>query len=231
MEQQAKNRESSVEDQPRYQIEENKSKKVKVLPDEQRRALEKLLKAGGHVLDPDQRGVIQQLVERLTNEAQRLKALRKVAGSDKPLDQVLRELRKKEGLEGDGILEDEEEPTVHRVTHTVGYGPEEVVKRYLDCWNQQKFGAEYDCFSKSFINMSREDYINRRQIVYRQELARGGMKQEIGELLGVDVSGTEAEVRCTKVVKSGNQPESVEKDLYRLHIEDGRWVIYKVEPL
>ena len=81
------------------------------------------------------------------------------------------------------------------------------------------------------MNMSREDYINRRQIVYRQELARGGMKQEFGEFLGVDVSGSEAEVRCTKIIKSGNQSESEEKDLYRLHIEDGHWVIYQVEPL
>jgi hypothetical protein len=106
-----------------------------------------------------------------------------------------------------------------------------VVKRYLECWNQQTFGAEYDCFSKSFLSMSREDYISRRQVVYRQTLAKGGMRQGLGELLNVDVSGTEAEVRCTKIIRLGDSVETVETDLYRLHVEDGRWVIYQVEPL
>ena len=217
--------------QQRYLIDQDvPQKKVKLLPDEQRRVLEKLLQAGGHVLDPEERGLIQQLFDRLVTETDRLKALRKVAGSDKPLDQVLRDLRRREGLSEDGGVE-EEKPEVRRVTHVVGYRPEEVVKRYLDCWNQQTFGAEYDCFSKSFLNMSREDYINRRQIVYRQTLAKGGMTQNCGEILSVDVSGTEAEVRCSKSIQMGGGAKTEEKDLYRLHIENGHWVIYQVEPL
>jgi hypothetical protein len=220
-----------VDQQPRYVIErEQPPRKVKILPDEQRRVLEKLLQAGAHVLDPQERGLVQQLSDRLTKEADRLRALRKVAGSDKPLDQVLRELRRREGLDPDGRYKDEE-LEVRRVTHVVGYRPEEVVKRYLGCWNQQTFGAEYDCFSKSFLSMSREDYINRRQVVYRQSLAKGGMTQEFGELLHADVTGTEAEVRCSKIIRVGNSSETVETDLYRLHIEDGRWVIYQVEPV
>lgn len=217
--------------QPRYVIDkDHPEKKVKILPEEQRRVLEKLLKTGGHVLDPEERGLMRQLRDRLATESDRLKALRKVAGSDKPLDQVLKDLRRRRGLDAEGRLK-EEEPEVKRVTHIVGYRPEEVVKRYLECWNQQMFGAEYDCFSKSFLSMSREDYINRRQIVYRQTLAKGGMIQRFGELLDVDVSGTEAEVRCTKIIKVGDSKETIETDLYRLHVEEGRWVIYQVEPL
>ncbi|MFH1743932.1 MAG: hypothetical protein ABIH23_33420 [bacterium] len=221
----------TVGEQQRYVIDRDQpQKKVKLLPDEQRRVLEKLIQAGGHVLDPDERGLVQQLFDRLVTEADRLKALRKVAGSDRPLDQVLRDLRKREGLSEDGRV-DEDKPEVRRTTHVVGYRPEEVVKRYLYCWNQQTFGAEYDCFSKSFLSMSREDYVNRRQIVYRQSLAKGGMSQEFGELISVDATGTEAEVRCTKTIRMGTSAETVEKDLYRLHIEDGHWVIYQVEPL
>ncbi|HPA46947.1 MAG TPA: hypothetical protein PK395_14370 [bacterium] len=222
----------TAESQPRYVIdqEQSRQKKVKILPDEQRKALEKVMQAGGHVLDHDERDVLLQLLDRLNTETDRLKALRKVAGDDRPLDQVLRELRKKEGLDADGRLHDEE-PEVRKTTHVVGYRPEEVVRRYLQSWNQQTFGAEYDCFSKSFLNMSREDYINRRQVVYRQTLAKGGMKQKIGDLLSVDMSGTEAEVRCTKIVQMGNAMETVERDLYRLHTENNRWVIYQVEPL
>lgn len=217
--------------QPRHVIEKDqREKKIKLLPDEQRRVLDKLVQAGGHVLDVEERGLMQQLHERLATESERLRALRKVAGSDKPLDQVLRQLRRREGLDSDGRLK-EEELEVRRVTYVVGYRPEEVVKRYLGCWNQQTFGAEYDCFSKSFLTMSREDYISRRQLVYRQTLAKGGMRQEFGELLSVDVTGNEAEVRCTKIIKMGDSPETVETDLYRLQIEDGRWVIYRVEPL
>lgn len=217
--------------QPRYIIDRDQpQKKVKLLPNEQQRVLEKLLQAGGHVLDPEERGLMQQLSHRLTNESERLRALRKVAGSDKPLDQVLRSLRRREGLDPEGKLK-EEEPEVRRITHVVGYRPEEVVKRYIECWNQQTFGAEYDCFSNSFLSMSREDYINRRQIVYRQTLGKGGMTQEFGELSGVDISGSEAEVRCTKIVRIGGSSETVETELYRLDIENGRWVIYQVEPL
>ncbi len=221
-----------AESQPRYVIDQEPSrqKKVKILPDEQRKALEKVMQAGGHVLDRDERDVLLQLLDRLNIETDRLKALRKVAGEDRPLDQVLRELRKKEGLDADGRLQDEE-PQIRKTSHVVGYRPEEVVRRYLESWNQQTFGAEYDCFSKSFLNMSREDYINRRQVVYRQTLAKGGMKQRMGDILSVDVSGPEAEVRCTKIIQMGDGKETVEKDLYRLRIENNRWVIYQVEPL
>ena len=93
------------------------------------------------------------------------------------------------------------------------------------------FRAEYECFSRSFLSMPQDDYVARRQQMFRQELGRGGQDQQLGEFLDISSTGYDAEVMCTKLVRSGNMPVKEERELYRLRIEDGHWVIYYVRPV
>ena len=231
---------------PRYQIEEAGGQgPAKLLPVEQRRILEKLMKAGAHALEPDERDLMQRLLEKLTEDGNRMRALRTVTGSGKPLDTALRRANvvgrrvptaAKEADQGPaGAVDDDgrEEPvvTTQAENRVVGFKPEEVVKRYIECWNRQMFGAEYECFSRSFLSMPQDDYVSRRQQMFRQELTHGGQDQQFGEFLDVNSTGYEAEVICTKQVRSGNGTPKEERELYRLRIEDGHWVIYYVKPV
>jgi hypothetical protein len=136
-------------------------------------------------------------------------------------------------VEGESELDDGDEPKERKqktVTHIVGFKPEEVVKRYIDCWNQQKFGAEFDCFSSDFMQISREQYIDARHASYKNSLANGGMRIDFKGIESSEVIGGEAEIVATKSVKEGNKSEKIEKDLYRLKLDRGRWVIYTVQP-
>lgn len=225
---------------------------VKILSEAQSHSLQKLIQNAGHILSGEEREVVMKLVEKLDLETGRFKSLRKMTVGDKPLDSYLKKETPKskgklkvssvvssddsqgvnveiiEGEEGDNG--DEERRPEPKVTHIVGFKPEEVVKRYIDCWNQQKFGAEFDCFSPDFMQISREQYIDARHASYKNSLANGGMRVDFQGIESSDVIGGEAEVIASKKVKEGNKSEKHETDLYRLKLDHGRWVIYTVQP-
>ncbi len=261
------------EELPRYVIDDASSdSKTKLLPVEQKKALEKLMRAGGHVLDSSERELIDKLLVRLADEGHRMQALQNVTGSSKPLDSALRQASvvgkqtggihrsAKDAMGHDNALAsiksgktsssipskpaqtaeatppENEEPQEtpepeNRDIQYLGYKPEEVVKRYIESWNRQMFRAEFDCFSRSFLPMEKDEYVSRRQEMYRQSLGSGGQDQRFGELIEVNSTGYESEVICTKRLKIGNGPDKEERELYRLRIEDGHWVIYYVKPL
>jgi len=225
------------EDQPRYVIDEGMPSEevMKILSEEQERILQKLMKGAGHTLVSEERELIFRLEDKLKRETERVKSLRKLTVSDKPLDAFLSKIQQKSGnnktatpTEGE---ETEEESTVPKTVRVVGFKPEEVVRRYLECWNQQKFGAEYDCFSRDFLATPRETYINARHTFYQQQMNSGGLRIEIGEIVSNDTFGVEAEVVATKIIQNGDRKPKEERDLYRLRLEKGRWVIFTVEPL
>lgn len=234
------------EDQPRYVIDEGvpQKKETKILSEEQERTLNKLLKAGGHALNEEERDLVYRLMDKLKQETERVRSLKKVMVHDKPLDDYLSQVSKKsnnknqgpeaESVDGEDFDEDyeEEEPRRSRtVKHVVGFSPEEVVQRYVECWNQQKFGAEFDCFSEDFMQIDRESYVKARQTNYLQMLNRGGMRIDFGEIVSSEVQGGQAEIVATKITQEPNRKPKEDKDLYRLKIEKGHWAIHAVENL
>ncbi|MBZ0257014.1 hypothetical protein K8I31_13185, partial [bacterium] len=180
------------EEQPRYKIDEDLPEgEVKILSEEQSHILQKLIQNAGHMLSGEERELVLKLVDKLNLETQRFKSLRKMTVGDKPLDSFLNKQSSEpkaklmvgtavsegetEVAETDGEVVEGEEPKEPRkqktITHIVGFKPEEVVKRYIECWNQQKFGAEFDCFSSDFMQISREQYIEARHASFKNSLA------------------------------------------------------------
>ncbi|MBI1387958.1 MAG: hypothetical protein GC154_05875 [bacterium] len=236
------------EEQPRYKIDDGGvASDVKVLSHEQSAALQKLLANAGHVLSGEERDVVIRLVEKLDQETERVHQLRKMTIADRPLDSYLSKSKNKNQHKAEPKLkagvklgthgaeeipeeELEEQPEEKKVQHIVGFKPEEVVQRYIECWNQQKFGAEFDCFSSDFMRIDRQQYIDARHASYQQHLGQGGLRVTFERIDSSDVIGGEAEVTAVKSVKSGPKPAREEVDLYRLKLEHGRWVIYNVQP-
>ncbi|MGC9328936.1 MAG: hypothetical protein ACP5I1_14975 [Candidatus Hinthialibacter sp.] len=231
------------EEQPRYVIDDVvKEKEIKILSEEQNNSITKLMKASGHILSEEERDLIAQLQQKLNKETERVKSLRKLTITDKPLDEYLSDYQKgkkndqkKSGQKNHPPGEEDSEEQPQRksgpsVKHVVGFKPDEVVRRYIECWNQQKFGAEYDCFSRDFLKHDRDAYINARHLSYQQNLSGGGLKINFVETLSSEVYGGEAEVVASKTVQLGNRKPQEEIDRYRLKLERGRWLIYAVEP-
>lgn len=226
------------EEQPRYVIDEGvQHKEIKILSEEQARSLMKLYKAAGHVLTEDEKKLINQLQDKLDQETERVKSLRKLTITDKPLDEYLSKYKKGKGGNQRPETSEEEEsgessqPSTPTVSHIVGFKPEEVVRRYIECWNQQKFGAEYDCFSREFLRHDREAYINARHLSFQQYLGHGGMRIILNEILSHEASAGDAIVVARKTVQIGKRKSQDETDKYKLKLEKGHWVIYSVEPL
>ncbi len=225
------------EEQPRYVIDEDQKSESKILPEEQARALKKLVNNAGHFLDGEEREVLHKLLEKLDRETERIRSLKKMTVGEKPLDEYLSEHQQKKkenhkAANNDGEEESEAPPRERKsIQHVVGFKPEEVVKRYIECWNQQKFGAEYDCFNPDFINTDRESYVTARQKFYQQQMGQGGMRIDFDDIESCNVIGTEAEVVATKTIQQGNRKPQQERDLYRLKLINGRWLIDYVEQL
>ncbi len=228
------------EEQPRYVIDEgmpSEETEEKILPEEQERILHKLMKAAGHSLTSEERDLVFRLQDKLKNETNRVKSLKKIKVSDKPFDSYLGKAKKNKNNKPKTSTATQEEEEREkkapppRKVHTVGFKPDEVVKRYIECWNQQKFGAEFDCFSRDFLTTDRETYVNARHLFYQQQMSQGGMSVDFGGVESSETFGGDAEVVATKIVAVGNRKPQEETDLYRLKLEKGRWVIYAVEPM
>ncbi len=245
------NKPSLPEEQPRYIIDEGlpaAQKEIKILSQEQERALQKAIKAAAHTLSDEEKDLLYQLRDKLNRETDRVQSLRKVTVTDKPLDVFLTDYQRKKqnnkkhahpGVQAGHVsnpgtdTDDDpaEETAAVKVKHVVGFKPEEVVRRYIECWNQQKFGAEYDCFSRDFLTADREAYINARHTYYQQQLGNGGLFINFKNIEGAETFVGDAEVVAVKSVQQGKRKSQDEKDRYRLKLENGRWVIYSVEPL
>lgn len=233
------------EDLPRYVIDADvpqAQKETKILSEEQEKVLNKLLKVSSHVLGEEERDLMYRLLDKLHQETERVRSLKKMVVHDKPLDSFLSEVAKKNNHrlpKPESSISDmdkdfdetpeTESPKVQTIRRVVGFSPDEVVKRYIECWNQQKFGAEFDCFSSEFMKIDREAYVQARQTSYLQMLTRGGMRVDFGEIITNTMAGGDAEVIATKITQEPNRKPKEDKDLYRLRIERGRWVIYRVE--
>jgi len=225
-----------TEDQPRYTIDsESSEKEIKILSEEQERAIHKLLKAAGHVLNEEERDLINKLQEKLNKETERVNSLKKVKITDKPLDEYLSDYNKTKGSGIAGHVasgsDDEIAPIKEKtVTHIVGFKPEEVVRRYIECWNQQKFGAEFDCFSRDFLTHDRSAYINARHLSFQQQMNNGGMRIDFSELISSETITGQAEVIASKTITQGNRKPQEETDRYQLKLEKSHWLIVGVQP-
>lgn len=226
---------------PRYQLESEQD--VKILSQEQSRCIQKLLGSSGHVLTGEERELVLQLVTKLDQETERVQSLRNMTVADKTLESFLVEDKpgtaklgagkstasgtSSDGEEPEAEEDSQEEPVIR---HVVGFKPEEVVQRYIECWNQQKFRAEFECFSDDFMMIPMEQYIEARQNSYQQEMQRGGQRVEFAGIESSEVIGGEADVVASKTITQGQKQPKTETDRYRLKLESGRWVIYAVEP-
>ncbi len=225
-----------TEDQPRYKIDSDTSEKeIKILSEEQERVINKLLKAAGHILNDEERDLIHKLQEKLNRETERVNSLKKVKITDKPLDEYLSDYNKTKGSgiadKGETGLDGEIAPVKEKkVTHIVGFKPEEVVRRYIECWNQQKFGAEFDCFSRDFLTHDRSAYINARHLSFQQQMNNGGMRIDFGEIISNETKAGQAEVIASKTITQGNRKPQEETDRYQLKLEKSHWLIVGVQP-
>ena len=81
----------SSHEPPRYRIDEDAPQaETKLLPVEQARIIEKLVRTGGHSLESAEREIIERLLDKLTEEGDRMRALQAATGAGKPLDTALR---------------------------------------------------------------------------------------------------------------------------------------------
>ncbi len=225
----------TTEEQPRYEIDQGNHKEKKILSEEQAKALHKMLKANTAILSDEERDLIYKLQDKLDQETARVKSLQNVKIGSKKLDDLYTESvdkkKQQKAEQGEGeVAEDELEP-LPTYKHTIGFKPDEVVQRYIECWNQQKFGAEYDCFDPNFLKTDRETYKDARQRFYQSQLSLGGMKINFDGIESSDIREEKADVTAEKSVVIGNQKPRREKDTYELELVGGRWVISGVKPV
>ena len=182
--------------------------------------------------------MLYRLRDKLRQDTERVRTLKKVTVADKPLDEYLIRYREQsvnnkaqKNPESKNNGEEPDSPPQPKVTHVIGFRPDEVVRRYIECWNQQKFGAEFECFSRDFMKTDREAYLEARHNYYHTQLGQGGLKINFKGIETCNIYGGEADVTALKVIALGNRKPKEERDLYRLKLETGRWTICGVEPL
>ncbi|MBI5154449.1 response regulator [Candidatus Poribacteria bacterium] len=76
--------------------------------------------------------------------------------------------------------------------------PQELVRTYVESWNQHDFALEYRCMSPELVGaIALNDYIARRQQAYQEEVGHG-REQHIGQILEERISGPVAKIVCER---------------------------------
>lgn len=104
----------------------------------------------------------------------------------------------------------------------------DVVRNYVEAWNQQAFGVEYDCFHAGLFNMTREEYADLRSAVYKKTCVKRIITQKIERIYREEIKGDVCEVSLIRIY---NTQKKITRfaEMYKLKKENSVWKIQEVE--
>jgi DNA-binding response OmpR family regulator len=106
--------------------------------------------------------------------------------------------------------------------------PEDVVKRFVESWNNQQFELEYDCLASRLAFTSKQEYVGRRRSYFAELNSREDHRQLVQRIASKKVSGSTAQVEIVRLDTEGNS-RRLTKESYILVQEDGKWKINAVK--
>lgn len=106
--------------------------------------------------------------------------------------------------------------------------PEDVVKRFVESWNNQQFELEYDCLATRLAFTTKQEYVQRRHSYFTELNSREAHRQLVQRVANKKVSGTTAQVEIVRLDTEGNS-RRLTKESYILIQEEGKWKINAVK--
>lgn len=106
--------------------------------------------------------------------------------------------------------------------------PEEVVKIFIESWNNQRFQIEYSCLADEMLfGLSMEEYVNRRHQCYAD--TRGNAQiQTLKNVIESNIRLNIAKVICEKEVVTKGVSQ-ISKEIYMLKKTQNGWKIVSVK--
>jgi hypothetical protein len=113
--------------------------------------------------------------------------------------------------------------------------PDQVVKKFIESWNEGKFDVEFYCLSKECEKGGRNntpypDYINKRKKKWDTRDIAGIIRKQMGEVSSSEMRGNRAVVHCVESHTTNRQVIMLWRE-YELLYEDGGWRIINFSTL
>ena len=220
----------------------------------QREAFSKLLKHGIGLLSPDERDAAIALIEQLKEQEERIKQLSDVMkqvdvmSEDDPfvlpntetMEETIKEPPVPEPPKPARMSRPEPPPPVIEpepvpepvIPEKKEPSADDVVKTFIESYNNQDFDREYDCLGKNLRATSRGDYIMSRRYAYADVTAtmpKGKLPiQEMGEVTILPGDENNCKVICDKIERFGRSPKYYQQK-FMMKKEDGQWKISGVQ--
>lgn len=106
--------------------------------------------------------------------------------------------------------------------------PEEVVRIFIEAWNNQRFQLEYSCLSEEMTyGLTKDDYVARRRIVF-QESKGYNQIQKVKTIYEASVRSNAAKVIIDKETTLGSRVK-ITKETYMLKKTADGWKIVSVK--
>jgi len=108
--------------------------------------------------------------------------------------------------------------------------PEDVIRQYLEGWNEGRFAVEYKHLSKENRTLPVEDYCERRRAVKATQITTHGKStvQEVAHVDSTRINGDNAGVEITRLDRTPHGTRCYAQQ-YTLKKEEGFWRIRMVE--
>ncbi len=187
-----------------------------MLPEEEQlQLLGKMLLHSVNHLTPREREVYDQMVEALSKRIGRLHRLE-------------RQTERLKILPGEPDP-DQGEPDQSKKHVVRNLRPEEVVRLFIDTWNQGAFDTEYYCLSKDCEKGQRKqssfpEYIESRKVKWADRDLTGIQYKRMTEVSSSEMRGNRAVVHCIEVHNSRREEITLWRE-YQMVYEDGGWRI------
>lgn len=107
--------------------------------------------------------------------------------------------------------------------------PDEVVRRFVECWNQPDFEMEFACLSSNFTKGPRHDesmseYAARRMQKYRERMGTSCEQKRVEHVRVLKAEGGQALVESIEIYQ-GSSDNTVFQRNYQMVFEDGSWKV------
>lgn len=193
---------------------------MRYIEEEQIHLLGKMLLHSSDHLTTRERELFDHLVETLNQRVERRRRLERQSG-------LLRS--RGDEAEGHGPTDVEEQQYRAKMHSLRNLSPDEVVKRFIECWNGGDFELEYACLSTNFSKgvrpgESMSDYVTRRQQKHNERRGTSCEEKRVEYTRTVRSEGGQSEVE-TMEVYVGAKEETAFQRRYMLAFEDGSWKV------
>ena len=128
-------------------------------------------------------------------------------------------------------------PTEHKLEQPIPFRtmktfqpPEEIVRQFIESWNNQDFASEYRCLSHTLPLPPLGDYILSRKSIYQalfDQLGKGNPPQQQAEIKRVEFRLGGVLVECFRKDLLGTESKEYLQE-FQLRREDGGWKITRV---